>query len=136
MTAVPDRVALRPEQVTIPPGHPWNRLPIVGAVCAVLGAAVCAILGAADPKQFFFSWLVSFLFFLSLSLGALFFVEVARVVGIIDPFEFLQAVFAQHAVRAAMAQARPAGPPPMMTISWVDVGVSCGADVIGELNLL
>ena len=74
MTAVRDRVALRPEQVTIPPGHPWNRLPIIGAVCAVLGAAVCAILGAADPKQFFFSWLVSFLFFLSLALGALFFV--------------------------------------------------------------
>ena len=74
MTAVRDRVALRLEQVTIPPGHPWNRLPIIGAVCAVLGAAVCAILGAADPRQFFFSWLVSFLFFLSLSLGALFFV--------------------------------------------------------------
>jgi len=74
VTAVRDRVALRPEQATIPPGHPWNRLPIVGAVCAVLGAAVCAILGAADPRQFFFSWLVSFLFFLSLALGALFFV--------------------------------------------------------------
>ncbi len=74
MTVVRDRVALRPEQVTIPPGHPWNRLPIVGAVCALLGAVVCAILGAADPKQFFFSWLVSFLFFLSLALGALFFV--------------------------------------------------------------
>ena len=39
MPAVRDRVALRLEQVTIPPGHPWNRLPIVGAGCAVLGAA-------------------------------------------------------------------------------------------------
>ena len=74
MTAVRDSVELRPEQVTIPPGHAWNRLPIVGVVCAVLGAAVCAILGSEDPRQFFFSWLVSFLFFLSLSLGALFFV--------------------------------------------------------------
>ena len=37
-------------------------------------ASACAILGAANPKQFFFSWLVSFLFFLSLALGALFFV--------------------------------------------------------------
>ena len=35
---------------------------------------VCAILGPANPKQFFFSWLVSFLFFLSLALGGLFFV--------------------------------------------------------------
>ncbi len=69
-----DRVALRPEQATIPPGHPWNRIPVIGAVSALLGAVACAILGAANPKQFFFSWLVSFLFFLSLSLGALFFV--------------------------------------------------------------
>ena len=69
-----DRAALRPEQATIPPGHPWNRIPVIGAVCALLGAGACAILGAANPKQFFFSWLVSFLFFLSLALGALFFV--------------------------------------------------------------
>src|SRR5258707_7972718 len=74
MTAERDRVALRPEQATIPPGHPWNRIPVIGAVCALLGAAACAILGAANPKQFFFSWLVSFLFFLSLALRALFFV--------------------------------------------------------------
>ena len=74
MTSERDRVALRPEQATIPPGHPWNRLPVIGAVCAVLGAGACAILGVANPKQFFFSWLVSFLFFLSLALGALFFV--------------------------------------------------------------
>jgi len=69
-----DRVALRPEQVTIPPGHPWNRVPVIGAVLALLGAVACAMLGGGNPKQFFFSWIVSFLFFLSLALGALFFV--------------------------------------------------------------
>src|ERR671912_46718 len=69
-----DHVALRPEQATIPPGHPWNRIPLIGAVTALLGIAACAMLGVANPKQFFFSWLVSFLFFLSLALGALFFV--------------------------------------------------------------
>ena len=69
-----DHVALRPEQATIPPGHSWNRIPVIGAVSALLGMVACAILGAANPKQFFFSWLVSFLFFLSLALGALFFV--------------------------------------------------------------
>jgi hypothetical protein len=74
MTSERDYVGLRPEQATIPPGHSWNRIPVIGAACAVLGAVGCAILGAANPKQFFFSWLVSFLFFLSLALGALFFV--------------------------------------------------------------
>jgi hypothetical protein len=69
-----DRVALRPEQATLPPGHPWSRIPALGAVGALLGAAACAILGAANPKQFLFSWLVSFLFFLSLVVGGLFFV--------------------------------------------------------------
>src|SRR5580765_8179609 len=69
-----DREALRPEQATIPPGHTWNRVPVIGAAGALLGAVACAILGAANPKQFFFSWLVSFLFFLSLTLGGLFFV--------------------------------------------------------------
>ncbi len=69
-----DRVALRPEQATIPAGHPWNRLPLIGAGAALLGGVACAILGASNPKQFFFSWLVSFLFFLTLALGGLFFV--------------------------------------------------------------
>src|SRR5687767_5161615 len=69
-----DHVALRPEQATIPAGHSWNRLPVIGAVVALIGAVACAILGMGNPKQFFFSWLVSFLFFLSLALGALFFV--------------------------------------------------------------
>jgi hypothetical protein len=74
MTSERDHAALRPEQATIPPGHPWNRIPVISAACALLGAVACAILGAANPKQFFFSWLVSFLFFLSLAVGALFFV--------------------------------------------------------------
>jgi hypothetical protein len=74
MVSERDRVALRPEQATIPPAHSWNRIPVIGVACAVLGVVACAILGAANPKQFFFSWLVSFLFFLSLALGALFFV--------------------------------------------------------------
>ena len=74
MAAERDRAALRPEQAALPPGHAWNRLPVLGAACALLGVAACGVLGMANPKQFYFSWLVSFLFFLSLALGALFFV--------------------------------------------------------------
>ena len=61
-------------KATIPPGHSWNRVPAIAAVVAVLGAVGCAVLGMGNPKQFFFSWLLSFLFFLSLALGGLFFV--------------------------------------------------------------
>ena len=70
----PGSVLLRPEQATIPPGHSWNRIPMIAGGLAVVGGIACAILGAADHKQFLFSWLVSWLFFLSLALGALFFV--------------------------------------------------------------
>ena len=69
-----DSLAVRPEQVTIPQGHSWNRLPTIGAVAAAVGVVGCAILGPGNPKQFFFSWLVAFLFFLTLALGGLFFV--------------------------------------------------------------
>jgi hypothetical protein len=74
MVSESDREALRPDQATIPPGHSWNRLPFIGAITAALGVLTCVALGAAHPKQFFFSWLVSFLFFVSLGLGGLFFV--------------------------------------------------------------
>ena len=69
-----DHVTLGPERVSIPEGHSWNRIPVVAGAVALLGAVVCAVMGPGNPKQFYFSWLVSFLFFLSLALGALFFV--------------------------------------------------------------
>jgi hypothetical protein len=69
-----DHAALKHEQVAIPPGHSWNRIPVIAAVVALVGAVICGVMGPSNPKQFFFSWLVSFLFFLSLALGALFFV--------------------------------------------------------------
>jgi len=74
MTAEHDAPAVRPEQATIPPGHSWNSIPMIGGGIALLGIVGCAILGMGNPKQFFFSWLVSFLFFMSLALGGLFFV--------------------------------------------------------------
>jgi hypothetical protein len=74
MTARHATPAIPADQAVIPPGHAWHRLPVIGGGVALLGLAGCGILGAGNPKQFFFSWLVSFLFFLSLALGAMFYV--------------------------------------------------------------
>jgi len=62
------------ERVTIPAGHAWTRLPIIGAVVGAIGVGASFVLRQSDPTQFLHSWLVSFMFFLSLALGALFFV--------------------------------------------------------------
>ena len=66
--------ALRPEQVTIPRGNAFARVPAIAGAIGVLGLVVSFMLRAGNTKQFAFSWLVAFLFFLSLALGALFFV--------------------------------------------------------------
>ena len=68
------RLSLRPEEAVLPEGHPLRRLPVFAAAAALLGLAGSAVLGMANPAQFFFSWLVAFLFFLSLAIGALYFV--------------------------------------------------------------
>lgn len=66
----PSDAAARP----IPPGHAWNRLPLLGGLIGGIGLLASVLLARRDPAQFYFSWLVAFLFFLSLALGALFFV--------------------------------------------------------------
>ena len=65
--------AVRSEQVTIPRGHRLARVGWIGAGVG-LAAAALGFVVSSDPKQFAFSWLVAFLFFLSLALGALYFV--------------------------------------------------------------
>lgn len=66
--------ALRTEQVTIPAGHPWSRIPWIGGAVGIVGLLASLALASSDPKQFYFSWLVAFLFFLGLALGCLYFV--------------------------------------------------------------
>ena len=68
------RLSLRPEEVVLPDGHPLRRLPMLGGAVALVGLLASAVLGRANPAQFFFSWMVAFLFFLSLAIGALYFV--------------------------------------------------------------
>jgi hypothetical protein len=66
--------AVRPEEVTIPRGHALSRVPMIGFAIGAVGLVASFGLRAGDPKQFAFSWLAAFLFFLSLALGALYFV--------------------------------------------------------------
>jgi hypothetical protein len=61
-------------RTSLRPDHWARRLPLVGGAVGVLALAASFALGRQDPEQLAFSWLVAFLFFLSLALGALFFV--------------------------------------------------------------
>lgn len=56
--------------------HWFGKLPVVGGVLGVLGLGASLVLGMADKEQFFFSYHVAFMYFLSIALGAFFFVIV------------------------------------------------------------
>ena len=62
-------------KVTIRPGSLWARLPALGMVLGLLGVGGVAWM-SGRPQQFYFSYLTAFIYFLSLALGALFFVLV------------------------------------------------------------
>lgn len=68
-------VAVDPTQHS---GRAFGRLTGIGAVLAVIGLGISVGLGGGTP-QFYFSWLVAYLYFLSIALGALFFVLVLAV---------------------------------------------------------
>ena len=68
------QTTIDPEALKIPAGHAWNRIPMIGGIVGVVFIAVSFALRGGQPEQFYFSWLTSFMFFLSLALGAMFFV--------------------------------------------------------------
>ncbi len=59
-------------------GRALGRLTTVGAVLGLVGIGA-AVAFSGGTKQFYFSWLVAYLYFLSIALGALFFVLVHTV---------------------------------------------------------
>jgi hypothetical protein len=63
-------------KLELPAGHVLGKLPLLGAVVGGVGLAATVALGMRDGQQAIHSYLVAFLYFLSLSLGALFFVLV------------------------------------------------------------
>ena len=70
----PTRLVVRPEEASIPDGHGLRRLPLVAGVIGAIGIAGLLALGGGQPQQALAAWLVAFLFFLSLALGALYLV--------------------------------------------------------------
>ena len=63
-----------PAQMDLPAKTLWRHLPLAGAVAAVIGIGASFAMRGDHEQQFYYSWLVAFLFFMSLGLGALFFV--------------------------------------------------------------
>ncbi|NUN14643.1 MAG: hypothetical protein HUU55_13515 [Myxococcales bacterium] len=69
-----EKKTLRLDEVTIPRNHWWNTFMVAGAVAGVAGIGATFALGAADHHQLYYSYLTSFMYFLTLALGGMFFV--------------------------------------------------------------
>jgi hypothetical protein len=65
---------LKSSQLRLPQEHVWHNMPMFASILGSVALLVAVFMGIGDPKQFFFSYLVSFMFYISLALGALFFV--------------------------------------------------------------
>jgi hypothetical protein len=68
--------ALDPEKLRVPEGHFLRKAPTIWFAASAVGIVACAVLAmmSDEPRQFYFSWLVAFMYFLSIALGGLFFV--------------------------------------------------------------
>lgn len=66
--------SLPAEEISIPSGHLLTRLPLPAALVGAAAMAVSIFLGMTQTERFFQSYLVAFLFFVTLALGGLFFV--------------------------------------------------------------
>ncbi|HVS66237.1 MAG TPA: hypothetical protein VMT85_22350 [Thermoanaerobaculia bacterium] len=66
--------AVSERQFYLPSSGFWANLRLIGLAVGVIAAAVSGLLAAGNARQFYYSWLVAFLFFLSVGLGSLFFV--------------------------------------------------------------
>jgi hypothetical protein len=60
----------------IPASHPWAQAWKIAAVCGGIGLALALFGWSIDPHRFAFSWLFAFVTFLTLGLGAIFFIAI------------------------------------------------------------
>lgn len=63
----------------VPAKSIWKKLPLIFAVLGIASIALAFVTVGDDHKQFWYSYLTSFMFWLSLGLGALFFVIIHHV---------------------------------------------------------
>lgn len=68
--------SLPSDRVALPNQGIWPRLPTLGMAIGVVGLLLTGLLGKGHPADALHSYLVAFLFFLSLGLGGLFFVVI------------------------------------------------------------
>lgn len=62
------------DQATLPQDHFFVKLPVSGAVIGLVSLLIAFFLGKRNPEQFFFSFHTTWLFFLTIAMGAVFFV--------------------------------------------------------------
>ncbi len=65
-------ISLPSREISLP--ESWKRLPVVAGIVGVLALAASYFLAGGDSKQFAFSYLTGFYYWLTLALGGLFFV--------------------------------------------------------------
>ncbi|MDH3285282.1 MAG: quinol:cytochrome C oxidoreductase [Acidobacteriota bacterium] len=74
MSRIDDQPRITPERASVPDRHWWRAVPLAGWAIGMIGAGVSLMVARTEPQQFYFSYLVAFIFFLSIALGGLFFV--------------------------------------------------------------
>ncbi|MBX9836936.1 MAG: hypothetical protein K2X69_01345, partial [Silvanigrellaceae bacterium] len=68
------KVTLTKENASVPQDHLFAKLPLAGTAIGLISLLVACMLGKSNSEYFFFSFHVWWLFFLSIAIGAVFFV--------------------------------------------------------------
>lgn len=63
-------------EATVPSGHSWGKISKIAGAVGIVGLLATFGLATTDSHQFFFSYLTAYMYWLSLGLGALFFVVI------------------------------------------------------------